>query len=140
MQLRTSYIIILTALLHDLSKVNFYTYTFQNKKEYTPNGQQYDSNGRYNWISVGTYRVKDTTEKEFVFHSHEVNSYMIASRYIKLTEEEAVAIMNHHAVFDNGNARLDISEIYNRYPLAALLHIADTMATYIDENPYQINE
>ena len=30
----------------------------------------------------------------------------------------------------------DISEIYDRYPLASMLHIADLLATYISENKY----
>jgi len=122
--------IIIVALFHDLAKVNFY-------EEYIKNEKQYFENGKYDWVAVPAYRLRDNFTRENVFHSHEVNSYMVVNRYIKLTEEEAVAIMNHHAVFDNGNARLDISEVYNRYPLATLLHTADTLATYLDENPYQ---
>ena len=38
-----------------------------------------------------------------------------------------------------GIPRTDISEIYNRYPLASMLHIADLLATYYDENPYKID-
>ena len=34
---------------------------------------------------------------------------------------------------DNGGADKDITPILNRYPLATLLHIADMMATYLDE-------
>ena len=38
----------------------------------------------------------------------------------------------------SGYVRTDISEIYDRYVLASLLHVADTLATYIDENKYRV--
>lgn len=132
---------IVAALLHDLAKIDYYEYYVQNRKQYTPHGKQFDDNGKFNWIQVGAYRVKDSTERNYVYSEHGVCSYLLASKYIKLTEDEGVAIINHHMDLDkNGYIRTDISEIYNRYPLASLLHIADCMATYLDENPYKVDE
>lgn len=130
----------LVGLLHDLSKVNFYEYSTRNVKKYNKNGAYSDNMGKFDWETTGFYKVKDAQLQDFVFYNHEINSYVLINKWVTLTEPEMIAVMNHHAVFDTGGARLDIGEIYNRYPLAAFLHIADTMAAYIDENPYIIDE
>lgn len=133
--------IIVSALLHDLAKVGFYEHYVQNKKVYSDKGNQTDSCGRYSWVATEAYKVKSSQERDYVYSEHGVTSMLLASKFIKLTEAETVAIINHHMDLDkSGYVRTDISEIYNRYPLAALLHIADTMATYIQENPYIVNE
>ena len=132
---------ILVALLHDLAKVDYYEYFIRNQKQYCENGRQSDENGRFNWVAVGAYKVKDSKERPNVFSEHGVCSFLIANKYIKLTDDETTAIINHHMDLDkNGYIRTDISEIYNRYPLASMLHIADTISTYITENPYKIDE
>lgn len=133
--------LIITGLLHDLAKVDYYEYYVQNRKQYKLSGRQYDDNGNFDWVQVGTYKVKDSKERSNVYSEHGVCSMLMANKFIKLTEEENVAIINHHMDLDkSGYPRTDISEIYNRYPLATLLHIADLMSTYIDENPYKIYE
>lgn len=133
--------IILVALLHDLAKVDYYEHYIQNRKQYRPTGRQYDENGHFDWVQVGTYKVKDSKERPNVYSEHGVCSFLMASKFIKLTEEETIAIINHHMDLDkSGYPRTDISEIYNRYPLASLLHVADTLATYLDENPYKVDE
>lgn len=133
--------IVLVSLLHDLAKVDYYEYYVQNRKNYCANGKQYDEHGKFNWVQVGSYKVKDSMERPNVFSEHGVCSYLLANKYVHLKEEEVVAIINHHMDLDkSGYVRTDISEIYNRYPLASLLHIADTLATYINENPYRIDE
>lgn len=132
---------IIVSLLHDLAKVDFYDYYIQNRKQYCLDGKQFDDNGRFNWVSTGVYKVKDSKKRPNVYSEHGVCSFLIANKYIKLTEEEIIAIINHHMDLDkSGYARTDISEIYNRYPLATLLHVADTLSTYINENPYRIDE
>ena len=132
---------IIAALLHDLAKIDFYEKYVQNRKEYTARGSQKDSAGYFNWVQVESYKVKDSMLRSNVYSEHGVCSFLIANKWIKLSEEETAAIINHHMDMDkSGYVRTDISEIYNRYPLAALLHIADTMATYLDENPYIVDE
>ena len=127
----------LVALLHDISKAGFYVKQVQNRKDYRENGAHSDTAGKFDWIQVETYRVKDVKDRENLFGDHGLNSYMIASKFIKLTDDEAIAIINHHLSLDNnGRARTDISEILNRCPLATLLSLADTISAYIIENPY----
>ena len=133
--------IILVALLHDLAKVDFYERQIRNQKQYCENGKQYDDNGRFNWISVSYYKIKDSMERPNVYSEHGVCSFLIANKWVHLKEDEIVAIINHHMDLDkSGYPRTDISEIYNRYPLASLLHVADTLATYLNENPYRVDE
>lgn len=130
----------IVALFHDIAKVNFYEEYAQNKKVYSPNGSKYDELGKFDWVAVKSYRVKSDADKEFVCHTHGVNSYMILHRFIKITQSEAAAIMNHHSGADDNFAVKDISEVLNRYPTATLLHMADYLATFILENPYMVDE
>lgn len=131
---------ILVALLHDVSKTGMYEYYVQNRKSYGV-GTQHDDYGNFTWVQVGAYKVKDDANKERVCAEHGVSSFLFVNDFVKLTEEETAAIINHHMDLDkSGYVRTDISEIYNRYPLASMLHIADTMATYLDENPYRTYE
>ena len=59
------------------------------------------------------------------------------SGFMKLTREEAMAINWHMGGFDprvrEGSVRL--TDVYYRYPIAFIFHIADNMATYLDEQP-----
>lgn len=128
--------IIIASLCHDLAKIDFYEPTVRNIKKYSDNGSKTDNIGKFDWVSVEGYRVKESTKRDYTFGEHGITSFIIVNKYIKLTEPEAAAIINHHMSLDNGKVVSDISEIYNRYPLASMLHIADTIATYINENPY----
>lgn len=119
-------------LFHDISKVNFYESYVQNKKIYSENGSKSDNMGKFDWFSEEKYKVIEAHDR-FVAADHGTNSYIILSRYIPMTEEEMVAIINHHSGMDNGCTNRDLSAILNRYSLAALLHIADYVATYIWE-------
>lgn len=127
--------IIIVALLHDLSKTNFYEKSIQNKKLYGPNGSKYDNLGNYDWVSVESYRVKEA-KLRFVGFDHCVDSVLIAERYIKLTEAEKIAIINHHCNIGTSTRNYDLSEVYSRSQLAFCLHIADMEAVYMDENRY----
>lgn len=113
--------IIICALFHDLSKANFYTQYARNVK-----------NEFGEWQKVLDYKVRDAKDR-FLCHSHSVNSYYLLQQFIRLTDEEACAIMNHHAAFDDSVDKTELSCIYNRYSLAVLLHSADILATYINE-------
>lgn len=119
----------LVSLCHDISKTNFYEFYLQNRKITEPNG-------RYEWVQVGAYKIREI-EQRLVAGDHGFNSVFILNKYIKLTEPETVAILNHHSGMDaTGNVPGYISEIYNRYPLAFLLHLADYASICIDENKY----
>mgnify|MGYP006935847116 CR=1 FL=1 len=53
-------------------------------------------------------------------------------KFLKLTDEEAVAI-NCHMGFADQKDMSSVSKAYETYPLAWMLHAADEMATYIDK-------
>lgn len=129
----------LVALLHDLSKVDLYELNYANKKQYTDYGSQKDAIGLFNWVQVPYYKKKDSTDREYVFGDHGVSSFLMINKYIKLTDSEMAAIINHHGVFGANSRPIDdITEIFERYPLAAILHLADSAATYIVENKYYV--
>ena len=86
----------IVALCHDLAKINFYTIGVKNQKVYSESGSKTDSIGKFDWVSVPTYTVKDASDR-FIYANHEITSEMIARSYIPLTYEESIAILHHHA-------------------------------------------
>jgi len=125
--------IIIVSLFHDLSKMNFYEEYFQNKKIYSESGSKKDELGKFEWKSVPAFKVKESQDR-FLFGTHGQNSEYMISRFIPLSMEESVAIINHMGGKDNDTANAsNLSEIFNRYTLAVLLHMADLKATYCDE-------
>lgn len=58
----------------------------------------------------------------------------LISKYIPMTYEESVAVINHHFINDTNGLIKDISAIYNKYSLATLIHLADMAAVYLLEN------
>ena len=113
--------ITIVSLLHDLAKIDFYEVSTRNTK---------DEKG--NWIQVPFIKVKETKDR-FIYAGHGVTSEYIAGRYIPLSTEESAAIISHMGWSDNQFQGYDISAVFNRYTLAALLHTADLLATYVDE-------
>lgn len=116
--------ITLVALMHDISKINFYEIQERNTK---------DENG--NWIRVPFYQVKDEKDR-LVFGGHAVNSYYMLSNFMKLSYEEALAIMHHMGGLDTTEDTItlrNISEAFKKSTLALFLHTADLMATFMDE-------
>ena len=122
----------IVALFHDLAKMNFYEVYTRNVKRYSDHGSKQDEMGKFDWATEKGFRVKDATER-YLFGTHGQNSERMLSYFTPLSEQESAAIIWHHAGMDNGGADKDLTPILNRYPLATLLHIADMMATYIDE-------
>ena len=109
--------IIKVAILHDICKANFYTVDYRNAKI---DGQ---------WERVPFYTVKD----DFPY-GHGEKSVLLASRFIDLTDEESVAIRWHMGAFDEAvKGGFNLSQVYERYPLALELHIADLRASYLVE-------
>lgn len=110
--------IAICALLHDICKVNYYTTEMRNVKE---NGS---------WIQKPYYAINDTLP-----YGHGEKSVYIISSFMKLTREEAMAIRAHMGGFDSSVKAGDsfISQIFEKFPLALNLHIADMIATYFDD-------
>ena len=126
--------IIICGLLHDISKMNFYEPSSRNKKVYHENGAKYDELGRFDWVAEFSYKIRDAQDR-FVFGNHEETSEFMIKTYIPLSVDESVAILNHHGGMSYDSIPPStISDKYNRYPLACLLHMADFLATYVDEN------
>ena len=106
-------------LFHDLCKIEYYTVSTRNVKE---NGE---------WVQKPFYTVDEKLP-----YGHGEKSVYIINGFIRLTREEAIAINWHMGGFDArvGNGNFSISEAYRKFPLALWLHVADIVATYIDEN------
>lgn len=119
----------IVALFHDFSKMNYYTSEIKNKKVYCNSGSKHDSMGNYDWVSYTAYGVRPPEER-FIFGNHEVSSCFMINTFIPLTVEEFVAINHHHGSLGWDSAKDDITVIFNRYPLALLLHQADCLAAY----------
>lgn len=122
--------IIIVALLHDISKFDFYEPFIKNEKVYSDSGDKYDNMGKFSWVAKKGYKVVDS-RKRFVFGTHGQNSQYLINQFIPLTIEESAAIINHMG--QSNDAAPDLTAIYNAFSLACLLHIADMLATYIDE-------
>lgn len=108
----------IVALFHDVCKANFYKFSERNvKNEY---GE---------WAKVPYY----TIENKSILVGHGYKSARIVNRYLDITDEEYMAIV-HHMGYSAEDDIANISEIFRKSKLALLLHIADTKATFIDEN------
>ena len=111
--------IAICGLLHDICKANFYSVSLRNVK-----------NEKGQWEQKPYYVVED----QFPY-GHGEKSVFIAERYMRLSEEEAIAIRWHMGGFDETAKAggFSISHAYEKYPLAVLLHMADLEATYLCE-------
>ena len=101
----------IVALLHDVCKANCYKVELRNKKN--EHGQ---------WIQVPVY----TFQEDFSFGGHGSKSVYLIQKFMKLTDEEAVAI-NCHMGVENGN--WVVNDAYRAHPLAFLVHTADMAST-----------
>lgn len=125
--------IIICGLLHDISKINFYERGFRNKKVYSQDGSKWDDLGRFDWVSEECWNVRPEKDR-FIYGNHEETSEFMVRQYIPLKVAESVAILNHHAGQGHDSTNMNISGLFHRYPLANLLHVADMIATFTDEN------
>lgn len=103
------------ALLHDVCKADCYKTEMRNTKQ----------NGA--WIQVPYY----TFQEDFCYGNHGGKSVYLIGKYMRLTDEEAVAIQCH---MGNEDGKYTVSNAYEQNPLAWLLHVADEAATYLDES------
>ena len=126
--------ILICGLLHDISKINVYEESIRNKKVYHELGKKYDNLGNFDWVSEKTYQMKDIKDR-FIYGNHEETSEYMIRKYIPLKLEESVAILTHHGSLSYDSVSIEsVSQKYERYPLACLLHVADMISTYIDED------
>ena len=123
--------IIIAALCHDLDKMDKYELVTRNVKQYNDKGKYSDNKGKFDWVTEDSYAIKNP-EDRFIYGHHGQNSEYIANSYIPLTLEESAAITNHMGKNDEYNS-YDATPIFNKFTLAAMLHLADSMSTFVLE-------
>ena len=106
--------VIISALLHDICKTNFYKVDYRNAK-----------NARGEWEKVPYYAIEDT-----IPYGHGEKSVMMITEYMKLTPEEKYAIRWHMGYTEPKENYNAIGATYKKYPIALLTHEADLEATY----------
>ena len=108
----------IAALFHDVCKVNLYKQEYRNQKI---DGE---------WQQVPVY----TVDESFHFGGHGSKSVFQIQWFMKLTQEEAVAI-NCHMGFADGSATTirDVGNAYHQWPMAYIIHCADESAVYLME-------
>jgi len=115
--------LIISSLLHDLCKVNFYKTEMRNKKNKDTN----------QWESVPTYVIDDKFPM-----GHGEKSLLIIMRYIKLSSKEMLAINWHMGGFDirclSYQGQNTLSRAMELNKLTTVLHMADLTSTYIIES------
>lgn len=127
--------IAICGLLHDICKVGCYKSEPKNQKTYDPEKVKkaqkwqikHDALGDFIWETVMGYKF----DEDFVY-GHGEKSVYIVSAFMKLTREEAVAICFHMGPWQDGEKQ-NAGKAFEQCSIAALLHIADMMATYLDE-------
>jgi hypothetical protein len=107
----------IVSLLHDLCKADYYATDYRNVKQ--PDGS---------WEKEPYYTVND----KLPIGNHGDKSVFLIQRFMPLSAEEVAAIRYHMGAYQEGDAKV-LSKVYEKYPLALLLHTADMEATYIDE-------
>ena len=130
--------IAICGLLHDVCKMGTYVLEKKNTKIYDADlvaaqpslNVKHDSSGAFYWDAVPQY----TFQENFAV-GHGSKSVIILQQYIKLTPEEIIAIFHHMGSWGvpQGKELNALSAVYEANTLAFLLHVADEMATYIDE-------
>lgn len=126
--------ILICGLLHDISKMNIYEEAIRNKKVYSAYGKKYDELGNFDWVSEKSYQMKDAKDR-FIYGNHEETSEYMIRCYIPLKLEESVSILTHHGSLSYDCVPIEsVSQKYEKYPLACLLHVADMISTYVDED------
>ena len=115
--------IVIAALLHDICKANIYKKT-----------KKWDFGKDGNPVEQEKYT---TNYSEMPVGHGEKSVMMLMSLGLKLTLDETVAIRWHMGAWDlafqSYEAKSNINEAGNRYPLLSLIQSADNMATHILE-------
>ena len=110
--------IAICGLLHDICKANFYTISMRNVKNEKTKV----------WEQQPYYTVAD----QFPYGHGEKSVYII-NTFFRLSRDEALAIRWHMGGFDDAAKGFALTQAYENCPLAPILHMADMMATYLDE-------
>lgn len=110
------------ALLHDISKANFYEKYLRNVKN--------EDTGK--WEQVEEFRKREDTNR-FIYGSHEQNAEYMIHTFFPLSLEESSAVLHHHGGMGFDSTQDDVGPVFKHYNLACLLHTADLISTFIVE-------
>ena len=127
--------IAIVGLLHDICKVGTYTQQPKNQKTYDPDKvaaapfkeRKKDSLGDFIWETVLQYQNNDT-----IPFGHGEKSVYIIQSFMRLTREEAFAIRFHMGSWNEGEKQ-NAGAAFEMFELALLAHMADELATFVDE-------
>lgn len=108
--------VIIASLFHDLCKIGLYVPEIHNKK-----------NDKGQWLPYTVYSRKE----ELHYGGHGSKSVYLIQKFMKLTDEEAVAINCHMSCWDGDKS---VGDAFAQFPFAWLLHVADESATYLRES------
>ena len=108
--------IALVSLLHDVCKIGCYNTSTRNVK---------DENGV--WQKVPFYQFDDPMP-----YGHGEKSVYILSGFMRLSREEAFAI-RYHMGFSGNEDKGSVGKVFEQFPLAFALSVADMEATYFLE-------
>lgn len=108
--------IAVSALLHDICKVNFYKTDYRNAK-----------NERGEWEKVPYYTIDDKLP-----YGHGEKSVYIITGFMRLSREEAFAI-RYHMGFSGNDDPGQVGRSFEMFPLAFALSTADMEASYFLE-------
>lgn len=105
--------IAVVSLLHDICKINFYDVDYRNTKNEV--GQ---------WVKVPYYKINDRLP-----YGHGEKSVYIISGFMRLSREEAFAI-RYHMGFSGIEDKNVVGRVFEMFPLALALNVADMEASY----------
>lgn len=120
-ELQVSYeTIAICALLHDICKAQFYKKGFRNVKD--------DETGK--WEKKPTFEINEAFPC-----GHGEKSVILLQAFMKLSKDEILSIRAHMGGWDNDSKAggYIVNNIFDSCKLAPMLHVADLLATYIDE-------
>jgi len=128
--------LIISALLHDLCKANFYVEGTKNQKTYDPEKvaasenwqRKHDNQGDFIWETVKTYQIDDQLPL-----GHGEKSVMLIQCYIRLTMQEVMAIRWHMGFTEAKENWTAVGQAMEKYPIVLAIHEADLEASKILE-------
>lgn len=109
--------VIISSLLHDICKANFYVESTRKVKK----------DGK--WIQVPYYTVDDSLPL-----GHGDKSVIMLQSFIRLTKDEMLMIRWHMGGYENPNNYNSISAAWKICKAGACLHTADIESSYLFEN------
>jgi 23S rRNA maturation-related 3'-5' exoribonuclease YhaM len=116
--------IIISAILHDFCKINFYNKQTCWRKN--------DSN---RWESYEGYKVQD----DFPV-GHGEKSVIMIQNFIRLTKQEILLIRWHMGTTEPKEMQMQINNSWDMFPEAVALHTADMEASYLLEQHIEPGE